>query len=808
MLRQPDASVRELSIECPFGKDVVLRSIEGVESISAMFSFDLELLSGCHDLSATDIIGRTITFSIRRADGQPRYFNGRVNRFAHVDQDANGSTYRASVAPWLWFLTQTSDCRIFQNLDVTEILETLFGEFDFSDYRFELAGDYAKREFCVQYRESAFAFFSRLAEQEGIFYWFEHHERGHTLVLSDRMASYRPIEEERVDYGDPTGAGDLTDQLTSWNRNYRFHCGRVTTRDFNFQIPSSDLSASQPAKTDLVHQRTLERFDYPGRFDEHDLGSRRTAVQMEAEEADYDQVVGSGNYRSFAAGQTFAIRSHLAAHEVGREYLITEVTHQASEGGTYITGTDRGEANYTNRFRAVPADVIIRPSRRTPLPVVEGIQTAMVVGPPDEEIHTDQFGRVKVQFPWDRRGKSDDGSSCWMRVSQIHAGHGWGHMDLPRVGEDVVVSFLNGDPDRPIIKGRVYNGANRPPFGLPAGKTRSDGKTDTYQGTGANEMSMDDSLGAEQLRVNAQYDMDTVINESETLTVGVDRKTEVGNDDSLSIGVDAAEEIGNDKSVKVGNDDNIAAANDIEIEVGTSISLTVGSSSLKMNQGGVIKINGEFVTSAAMAANTTVAPLTKIVGEKSLIQAAPVCMDLSWTKHIKGKATAELAGANADVDGSDVVVVKGCPIRIGDAGMPMVSLPPPKNSPAPSPVPTPAPGPVTGPSPGPVLLPGSSPSSDLPLATAEDAEQMGKIRDRIHEVQEEIIELDDAFESGGLSQEEYDRRRATLSAEEEQLFREHTELSTTRFWPDDDEIPPEGNDVPPSPEDAPADEKT
>ena len=465
MLANAKQSTRHLAVFTPWGENVVLlRRLDGTEGISIPFEFELEMISDFSSLSAGQIVGRNITFSIEDANVNPRYFNGYVRRFAQVSQDGRATTYAATVVPWLWFLTQTKDCRIFQEKSTPEIITQVFTDLGFTDFRLDLSADYLPREYCVQYRESDFDFVCRLMEEEGIYYYFVHENGKHTLICADATSGYFPLPEAHVEFGDPGNSGDLADQITDWQHAFQFHSGRVAHRDFNFESPSQDLLATSPTRTQLPNINVFERYEYPGRYHEGAQGKTFADIRMEAEEAKFDRVAGSSNYRSFAPGGTFRVESHLSSNEVGREFVLLKVTHSASVGGTYLTGTDDSEWNYRNAFVCQPRSVVFRPERRTKRPRVEGIQTAAVAGPAGEEIYTDRYGRVKVQFPWDREGNRDENSSCWMRVSQLHAGKGWGHMDLPRVGEEVVVNFLDGNPDRPIIKGRVYNGKKSPTF--------------------------------------------------------------------------------------------------------------------------------------------------------------------------------------------------------------------------------------------------------------------------------------------------------------------------------------------------------
>jgi type VI secretion system secreted protein VgrG len=347
------------------------------------------------------------------------------------------------------------------------------------------------------------------------------------------------------------------------------------------------------------------------------------------------------------------------------------VDYSASEYDSYGTGVYRDrsedkpeESSFENRFQAIPRDTPFRPRSKTPKPLVEGPQTAFVVGPAGEEIYTDEFGRVKVQFHWDREGKYDENSSVWMRVSQIHAGQKWGGIDLPRVGEEVIVDFLEGDPDQPIITGRVYNAGSMPPFSLPGEKTRSGMKSQTYKGAGYNEISMDDTAGKEQIRMNAQYNMDTAVGNNQTLIVNVDRTSKVGNNDSLTVGVNSTENVGNNKTVKVGNNMNVNVGKKLVMNAGTSITLKCGASRIYMNAGGVITITGTIITTAAAANASVVAPLTQIVGGAMLTTIGGINMMNGAVCHVGAASLASVAGPKVDVASPGTTAIKGSQITL------------------------------------------------------------------------------------------------------------------------------------------------
>jgi type VI secretion system secreted protein VgrG len=676
MIQRATQITRPLALFTPLGPDkLLLRRLDGREEISRLFQYDLELLSDDEAIEPTKILGRKVTVQIRRNGAAPRYFNGFVSQFVRLGRSELAVAYQARVVPWLWFLTRTADCRIFQNRTTPQIIEQIFRDLGFSEFDLTgLKGRYVPREYCVQYRETDFDFVSRLMEEEGISYFFRHENGRHTLVLADHPAAYFEIDDRHVGTGQGDGTTRHVDQLTEWEHGYQYCSGRYAQTDYNFRTPQRNLMSREPGIVRLPNNRALEIYDYPGRFGDADLSRERTRIRMEACEAEYDQVTGTATYGSFTPGGRFTVRRHPSRAELGRSYVLTAVQHTASVNSTYLTGPKQDEIDFQVRFTCIPAEVPLRPASVTNKPTVHGPQTATVVGPRGEQIYTDEYGRVKVQFHWDREGQRDENSSCWLRVSQKHAGKGWGDMDLPRIGEEVIVGFLDGDPDRPIIKGRVYNGANEAPFPLPGGMTRSGGKSNTHQGSGYNEITLDDTDGQQQIRINAQHNMDTVIGNNQTEQVGVDRSTDIGNDDTLTIAVDGSLEIGNDCQVTVGNDATYVVGNDVVIRAGTAITLACGASTVHMNQAGVITISGTFVSSAARANHAIVAPLTQIVGSNMLLQAGLVVLDLGAVTHVKGGETA-VSGARVKINGSGETLLMGMPLMLGEVGAPLAGLP-------------------------------------------------------------------------------------------------------------------------------------
>jgi type VI secretion system VgrG family protein len=393
------------------------------------------------------------------------------------------------VAPWLWFLTRSVDCRIYQDLTIPEILRSVFDDHGVSHYELRLRSQYPKLVFCVQYRESAFAFVSRLMEHVGIFYWFEHHQDRHVLVLADannRAPFTQPqqaILSVRPDLG----------EIQELEHDYAFHTGNWALNDFDFEVPSKNLRTHEPTQVDVEPMKRFETYDYPGSYTARDHGAGLTRLRMEEEEARHHRILGSGSCVGFDAGKRFTLTSdETTGGEEPATYLLTELRHSGREPGYFSTSGE--PATYGNRFVAIPAETPFRPERLTPKPFVHGPQTATVVGPAGENIHTDQYGRVRLLFHWDRHGKRDEHASCWIRVSQHAAGSHWGALAIPHVGQEVIVGFLEGDPDRPIVTGHVHNGANMPPLNLPRDKDKT-----ILRDHGDNKLIMHGKAGAQWL---------------------------------------------------------------------------------------------------------------------------------------------------------------------------------------------------------------------------------------------------------------------------------------------------------------------
>ena len=568
-----------ISIDTPLGEDVLLLTgLSGEEGISRTFSFELSLLSENHAIPFDAIIGKNVTVTINLPDGNKRYLNGTVSSFSQgrgggeEGADTRFTSYRATMVPWFWVLTRSSDSRIFQNLSVGEIVEKVFKDQGLTDYRLDLQGNYEKKEFCVQYRETDHNFVSRLLEEEGIFYYFEHQQGKHKMVLADTPDAHKHCPGQKaVSCQLSLQAVRDQDVITAFELTQQIGASRYSLNDFNFATPNTSLNVEVQGM-DALKIGNRQIYDYPGNFRNRSAGETMARIRMEGDEAHCIRIRGTSDCRFFASGFRFTLKEHSRADLNDKDYLLVTVTHNATEG----YGDDAG-ARYENSFECLPHSVPYRPPRLTPRPAVQGMQTAIVVGPPGEEIHTDEHGRVKVQFHWDREGKKNDNSSCWIRVSQLCAANGWGTLHIPRIGQEVVVDFLEGDPDRPIVTGQLYNGVNLPPYPLPAHKTRSTLKSNSSpDGGGFNEIRFEDRKGEEQLFIHAQRQQDNRVNGSALEWVGEDRHLIVGRDQYEKVSGDQHLTVTGDRNEKVDGTVSLTVSEDMQQKVGAKHALDAG----------------------------------------------------------------------------------------------------------------------------------------------------------------------------------------------------------------------------------------
>lgn len=517
--------------------DVRFRSLRGREALSALYEFELEVLCPSYNLDIKQTLGTALNLSIELAKGAPRRLGGKVTGMELVGRESGTSRdylYRLTVRPWLWFLSCTSDCKIFQKKTVVEILDEVFSDYDYPLEK-RLKSSYRQWEYCVQYQETDFNFVSRLMEQEGIYYFFRHDEAGETLVLTDDISAHQAIPgNAELPYLPPdrlVNGGEIG--VSSWQAGEEIRPGSYMVGDYDFSKPKADMRQLQSNPQRHANDQ-YEMYDWMGGFIDQADAENYSRIRLEEAQCLRERTRAQSQMATLEPGFTFTLSGHPRVSE-NRAYLIVSADYDFREGG-YASGSE--QARYDTRFVVQPDSLPYRAPRRTPLPFTHGPQTAVVVGPQGEEIWTDLYGRVKVQFHWDRYGQKNENSSCWVRVSSHWAGSNFGGLQIPRIGQEVVVDFINGLPDRPLIVGRVYNADQMPPFALPDSRTQSGIVTRSFeQGSveNANILRFDDKRGAEQILLHAERDLDTSVERNETLTVNQNRAKLVAGSESNTV---------------------------------------------------------------------------------------------------------------------------------------------------------------------------------------------------------------------------------------------------------------------------------
>ena len=559
------------------GDQLEFRSLEGHEQISKLFEYRVRLLSLSSAISAKSLLGKDMSIEVdlttEVGGGGKRYLSGQVTQFTYVGKDGDYYAYDALLRPWLWHATRRSDFKIFQFMKVPDIVKDVLGKYGFS-IEDKLCGQYRTWDYVVQHGETDFNFISRLLEQEGAYFFFQHSNGSHKLVLGDDIGSHSPLPNGPTTI--PYYAGDRAahvhdeDFVDTWTYAEDIASGDFAADDYDFEKPKAilDTKQSQPAGHT---EDSREMYDWPGGYTDVGDGENYARVRIEQQKAQREVAHGEGNARNIAPGYFFTFSKYPRGDQ-NKTYLIESAYYRFEEnvrrsdgaggsGGSKRAGTD-SPTTYRISFSVVPQSTAYRSQRITPKPLTNGPQTAVVTGPAGEEIYTDKYGRVKVQFHWDRYGSFDENSSCWIRVSQTWAGSNYGSMHIPRIGQEVIVDFLNGDPDYPIITGRVYNAMQMPPWDLPANKTQSGIKTrsskDGTSGDGmknspgtANALRFEDKIGEEQLWLHAQKDQLTEVEHDEDKWVGNDRRKVIDRDEFNTIHRDRTEIVDRNEKINV-----------------------------------------------------------------------------------------------------------------------------------------------------------------------------------------------------------------------------------------------------------------
>jgi len=545
---------RVMEITTPLGADVLLfHTLHAYEEMSRLSEYQLELLSTDNAIDPDKILGKNVSVNLSLPDDTVRQFNGYVTRFSQQGMAGRYYQYAATVRPWLWFLTRTADCRIFQDMTVPDILNKVFKDHAMADVKLELTATYRKWTYCVQYRETDLNFVCRLMEHEGIYFYFKHAGGRDTMVITDSYSGHSAFpgyEKLRVIPPEQTVRPDL-EHISSWAFSRDVQPGVYVHDDYDLERPSVELK-TQKSVARTYAPSSYEVYDYPGTYVQRPDGEQYAGVRINEFAAQFHRAQAATNARGASVGWLFTLEGCLRDDQ-NCEHIIVSATYEL-EYSQYESLPDEAGVEYRCRFTAMPSGQAFRPKRLTPKPSVQGPQTAVVVGPAGEEIYTDKYGRVKVQFHWDRLGKKDENSSCWIRVSHPWAGKNWGAIATPRIGQEVIVDFLEGDPDQPIITGRVYNAEQMPPYALPANKTQTGIKSRSSLGGSPdnfNEIRFEDKKGAEQVYIHAEKNQDILVENDETHSVGHDRTKTIGHDETTHVKNDRTETVDNNETITV-----------------------------------------------------------------------------------------------------------------------------------------------------------------------------------------------------------------------------------------------------------------
>lgn len=572
---------RALTAHTPLGETWWAVSLEGTEALSELYEFRLELKSTVSDIDVQSLIGEVAAVELEAQDGTKRFFSGQMIKAAAENQIGKYWHYVVTIAPKVWHASRRSDFKIWQNVTVQDIGTEILAK-NAVRYEWRLKNQYKTWEYLVQYGETDLSFLLRRFEEEGVYFWFEHAIDGETLILADHFSTHETFEGyEDIPYYPPDRARADEDQFFTWSAARIPEPGHFQHSDFDFKHPSKDLTTTDNDPRGHLFDQ-YEIYKYPGNYVQTADGSSYAAVRLDELQQRQDTIELEGRVRGVIPGFRFKLTNH-PREEQNRE-LITVRANYVITNDDYEGATDSQDSHYQVKIEAIPADVQFHAEQATEKPRTYGPETAVVVGPPGSEIHTDQYGRVKVHFHWDRYGQKDGADSTWIRVSYPWAGANYGAIHIPRVGQEVIVDYEYGDPDRPIIIGRVYNGDQMPPWDLPANKTQSGTLTRSKLGgtaDNANAFRFEDAMGQEQIWLHAERNYDVEVELDQTVTIGRDQTITVGRDRYKTVCQDETVFIGRNRSATIGNDEAINIGHDQAIEIGNNKAETIGTAYLQ-----------------------------------------------------------------------------------------------------------------------------------------------------------------------------------------------------------------------------------
>jgi type VI secretion system secreted protein VgrG len=680
---------RFAKLKSPLGETAGLLRLGGREGLSQPFRYEVDFLSTNPAIDFSKLLGNTMSVELELPDQGTRYFHGYVTELRLVGASGRYARYRAVLRPWLWLLTRSANCRVFTDkFKVANLVMDLFRERGFTDFENRLSDrSYRQWDYRVQYRESDFNFVSRLLEQEGIYYYFKHFANKHVLVLADDHGSHDTVPGfEQIPYYPPTDHEIRDrDHFNSWSMAQHISTGGYIADDFNFEMPKPGNLRVPLSNPDDYAFADYAVYDYPVEYDAHTDGERYARIRLEEHQAEHELFEGNGNVRALGAGALFTLEG-FPREDQNREYLVVSSWYEVV-GDRYESVSQMPPLGFHSGVTVIDSKRPFRPQPVTRKPKIEGPQTAIVVGEGDAEITTDPYGRVKVQFHWDRVHERNEKSSCWVRVAQLWAGSQFGAMHIPRVGQEVIVDFLEGDPDRPIIIGRVYNADNMPPYALPANKTQSGIKSRSTKGgqpNNFNELRFEDKNGQEELHMQAEKDMSTLVKHDRSASIGANDSTSVGGDRSvqvtgnLSVTVDGNGKSPIHSSHSVTGKYNLHASDTIESDAPTHIKLTCGGSSILIEPNKITLVAGgkalvvldEHVLAQSSEGSKVVLDDNVYVeakpGAQMLLDAnvlaqskASSTLLLDGDASIASKGDVKLGGANVESTGKQKVAANG-----------------------------------------------------------------------------------------------------------------------------------------------------
>lgn len=574
---------RVVTAHSALGPTLLFKQLLGKESLSTVFDFEVELLSENASIEASELLGQSFSLEIKVDELQTRYLNGDVISFSYIGQELGGrrlARYRAQVRPWLWYLSRNRDCKIYQNMTVVDILDEVLGSYPGYSYSKRLSASYSPYEFCVQYEESDLDFVQRLMEQEGIYYYFEHHLDRHELILCDDISAHDMLPQQPSIPYYPHDANTLvTEQsIHSWMSHQQLQGVEYVVDDYDFKKSSASLRQQRRVPYS-IEQANREIYDWQAGYADPDKGEHYVRIRVEEAHSASSRIEGQANARAMAPGYVFNLRKSPRLTDL-KDYLIVSVHYFLTEAG-YYTGDDGGEGEYRFEFTAQDAQVPYRAPMVTRRPKTSGPQTAVVTGPAGAEVYTDDYQRIKVHFRWDRYGQYDENSSCWIRVSNDSAGSGFGSIMAPRVGQEVIVDFIGGNPDRPVVTGRVYNDKQQPAF-TPS-PTQSGFISRSFGGgsaANANHLIFDDAAGNEHVHLHAERNYTNSVELSTLETVGVDHHHTVGNNHVINVGENSNLNVGTDYTIDVGSNLTTTVGEHESHTVGETQTVEVGAAAV------------------------------------------------------------------------------------------------------------------------------------------------------------------------------------------------------------------------------------